>query len=180
MKSVSHFYSLSRWFPLHFVLRPSGSVLPLQVERIALATLLADLSFTGMRKTVIGLLQVAALGRIGYEHGRAYGIIALTDPKSPGGYHAVRIIYGLAEPLPKAEDIPLEAVEVVFISDTDWTFVYDPEKAMMHILPDLKRKMQQGGSSPLGFAESFLRDDQQEKKPNPASEPTAPSGRGSP
>jgi hypothetical protein len=97
-------------------------------------------------------------------------------PYADGGYYAARIIYGLAEPLPKAEDIPLEAIQVVYISENRLTFVYDAGKAVKNVLPDLKQKMQQGGISPIDFAEAFIPNDQEEKRPNKSPQRNAGAG----
>ena len=148
----------------------------LQVKRIALAAQLADYPFPQRRlERVIGARKLPHLGGSNDERGRAYGIVALTDPDSPSGYYAVRIFYILTDPLPKPDEIPIGELQVLFLPKGRLSFVYEMNRALKHMLPDLKKKMQKDGVTPIAFSDSFfsLSLFAGEKPPNQALEPTS-------
>lgn len=137
-----------------------------QVEQIALAIRLTDFPLPqGKLKNVVGDLRLPHLGVSSVNGEKPTGMIALTDPKAPNGYFAVRIIYDLKDPLPKPGDIPLEALQLVYVSE-GMTFVCETEEWQLRQLPELKKMMKKKEMTPIVFSKFFFEGPNGKSEPN--------------
>ena len=125
----------------------------LQINQIALSVQLPDYPVPqGQIDTIVGSGRLPHLGISGDNRG-AYGIIALTEPKPHHGYYAVRVHYDVSGPLPPAENIPVVAMELIYISETRLIYVQEPARIQKQFLSEMKQKMRQKSMTPIAFAE---------------------------
>jgi len=146
-----------------------------QVEQIGLSIKLADYPLPqGRLKSVIGDRKLPHLGVSSVNGGKPTGVIALTDPEAPNGYFAVRIIYDLKDPLPKPEEIPLEALQLIYVSQ-GMTFVCETEEWQLRQLPELKKMMKKPAMTPIAFSKLYFDGPNVRPEPNKALVPNGHS-----
>jgi hypothetical protein len=149
------------------------------IERLALAIALTDFPIQqGKMVDVIGDPSYSPMiwgSKAG--DGPSYQLAALTDPKSPTGFFAVRCVYKKYDhPLPP-EEIEVLSEEIIFIAPHQMTFVYEQKGVLEHMLPELKVKMKKMGLKPREFAALFYKlcEDDEKGSPNQAAQSTTPS-----
>lgn len=126
------------------------------VRRIAAATLLADYPLPqGQLEAIIGRTRLPNLGGAADKEGRACHLFALTSPDANAGFYGLRVHYGNVSPIPSPAQLPIEALEVVFVRSAALEFVYDPGKTLRHLLPEFREQMKRESRTPFEFASRF-------------------------
>jgi hypothetical protein len=124
------------------------------IERLALSIALTEFPIQqGKMVDVVGDPSYSPMIWGDYE----YQYAALTDPKSPMGFFAVRCVYKEYEKLPPPDKIEVLSEEIVFLAPNQMCFVYEQNRQWTHELPNLKEKMKKMGLKPREFAAMFYK-----------------------
>lgn len=133
-----------------------------EIKQICLAVALADFPIQQgkLHEQILGDLSKNIWSSWGtsrsvtepkYKEDMTYWYWALTDPASPSGYYSIRLTYGKSAGKP--EEIPIEAIEVLFDSPNHLRFAYEGSTVDKIIIPTLKTEMKKRGLTPRALAE---------------------------
>ncbi len=154
---------------------------PSEVRMLADALSVADFPVAqGKLRETLGLHNAHPLYGSRWEEGSSFLIYALTDPKSPNGYYAARLIFSDDVAGKKPEDFAILDVHLMYITakPKSLNFVFEPATGQhAKILLKIKANLKKNGVSPRQYAEQNARDEALiYETPPPPSSPAAPAG----